>query len=239
MASRILATLSLALMAGPVSPGQASPGRAADVDGDVARRLAAEFSVQYASPKESLRLLAVNDLAGSRHALVAKALAAAFDDSDGAVRLAAVRALALQAPKDAGPRLRAALDQAERRKDAAMQAAVLTALTAVRTFLPLQRLEQILENGPKEARRAAVVMMGAMKEKKAVRILREHLDCPRPANVDSPTNPPASYWKVRMANWEHIADVVQDALHALTGRHFDSRDELDEWLRKEGSRAGF
>ena len=53
-----------------------------------------------------------------------------------------------------------------------------------------------------------------------------------PANVDSPTNPPASYGKARWHSWAAWKGKVKDALFAITGQRFSTGKEAKAWLKE-------
>ena len=76
------------------------------------------------------------------------------------------------------------------------------------------------------------------KEKAAVRMLLEYLDEPIPVDVDSPTNPPASYWEGRWKSWKVWRGQVKEALFALTGQRFNTSAEARKWIRKNGAKIG-
>ena len=56
-------------------------------------------------------------------------------------------------------------------------------------------------SGDGETHKAATRYFGYIKDKSAFRMLAEHLDEQRALAPDSPSNPPASYWKERWINW--------------------------------------
>ncbi len=79
--------------------------------------------------------------------------------------------------------------------------------------------------------RACVRYFGTIKTKdySIVRTLCEKLAAPEPGNVDSPSNPPASYWASQWKNWSAIRRDVSWALQEITGQ---------VWRPAEGEHPG-
>ena len=71
--------------------------------------------------------------------------------------------------------------------------------------------------------RASVRFFGQIqtKDMDIVRSLIGLLDPPEPANVDDPSNPPASYWAARWETWSHTRRDVTWALKEITGETFN------------------
>ncbi len=76
------------------------------------------------------------------------------------------------------------------------------------------------------------------KEKRAFRLLVDNLDEPRPADVDSPSNPPASWWEKRWKAWHFWKKDVKAALKEITGVEFDRADFYRKWARRKGRKKG-
>ncbi|MBK8099066.1 MAG: hypothetical protein IPK26_18315 [Planctomycetes bacterium] len=70
------------------------------------------------------------------------------------------------------------------------------------------------------------------KEKQAIDLLLRNMDEPVPENVDAADNPPAEYWEARWKAWKAWRGKVKDALFAITGQRFSTRNEAKAWLRK-------
>lgn len=92
------------------------------------------------------------------------------------------------------------------------------------TFVPLQK--------------AVLHLARTKKEKQAVPLLLQHIDEPAPENVDAADNPPAEYWERRWKAWAVWKGEVKDALFAITGQRFSTRQEAVLWLRANGQRLG-
>jgi hypothetical protein len=70
-------------------------------------------------------------------------------------------------------------------------------------------------------------------DKRPCRILAEWLDEPRAGgNVEDGSNPPAEWWEARWKTWSAVKGVVAEALKAITGQTFHSKDEAKEWFEK-------
>jgi hypothetical protein len=92
----------------------------------------------------------------------------------------------------------------------------------------------------KEIMRAAVICFGLTKEKRAAKMLCDHIDEPAPANVNSGTNPPSSYWEARWNQWDYIRRQVGWALKEITGveREFMTGKQARDWIREHGREIG-
>lgn len=79
---------------------------------------------------------------------------------------------------------------------------------------------------------AILVLIAEHKEKQAIKMLLRNIDPPAPANVDDPSNPPASYWEARWKSWQRWRVKVKEALFAITGQRFSTSAEARTWLKK-------
>jgi hypothetical protein len=79
---------------------------------------------------------------------------------------------------------------------------------------------------------AILELVVAKKEKGAVGLLVRHIDEPKPADPDSPTNPGPEYWEARWKSWAIWKGKVRDALFAVTGQRFSTEAEASAWLKK-------
>jgi hypothetical protein len=77
------------------------------------------------------------------------------------------------------------------------------------------------------------------KDKRLCRLLAEELDEPQPADVNSPTNPPASWWEARWKAWKELKPAVVSALRSITGQEFDKTDEAKRWFKMNERTFGF
>ena len=92
----------------------------------------------------------------------------------------------------------------------------------------------------KETHKAATRYLGLVKDKDAFRMLAEKLDEPRAGNVNSPSNPPASWWKARWHEWDSNKKWTRWAISQLVeGESFDSKKEAEDWAKSaEGKKHG-
>jgi hypothetical protein len=199
---------------------------------------------------------------GIRHALLFKPLVKLMKHEDGDVALAAVRLLEHQRPRDPDEKAAAkASDKALREiwKTAFAQSvndsrhdvkgAVVQVFGAWGTTLDARQFDEVeslwrASTGNPEARRVAALVsvvryVEAVKDKRFSRRLAEQIDEPRPGDVNSPDNPPASYWEAKWKAWKELADPVHRALKALTGQDFKSMDEAKKWFKANEKEYGF
>ena len=81
----------------------------------------------------------------------------------------------------------------------------------------------------KETHKAATRYLGLVKDKASFRRLAEKLDAPRPANVNSPTNPPSSWWAERWHEWNVNKKWTKWAISQLVeGESFDTKAEAKD-----------
>lgn len=90
-----------------------------------------------------------------------------------------------------------------------------------------------------EVRIAIFKTLAKLKEKKAFSFFVDHNDEPAPANPDSPSNPPASYWKARFEEWNQYKEWVRRGLREMTGESFATRKQWIEWSEGPGKKLGF
>ncbi len=76
------------------------------------------------------------------------------------------------------------------------------------------------------------------KEKRAFRLLVDHLDEPRPSDVNSASNPPASWWEKRWKAWHYWRGDVKAALREITGVEFSRAEFYKKWARRMGRKKG-
>ena len=89
----------------------------------------------------------------------------------------------------------------------------------------------------RETHKAATRYMGLVKDKAAFRLLAEKLDAPRAGNVNSPTNPPASWWRERWEEWNSNKKWTRWAISQLVeGESFDTKAEAKDWAKSAEAR---
>lgn len=94
-----------------------------------------------------------------------------------------------------------------------------------------RKLRKEFNKGSPHVKRAMVVAWGAAKDWKAIGHLGSWVDKPEPANANSPSNPPASYWQAKHKEWRQIQRQVEWALWSITEKVFYSGDEVRKFLK--------
>jgi len=90
-----------------------------------------------------------------------------------------------------------------------------------------------------ETMKACVRYFGDMVMLDKVKMLIPWVEAPQPANVNSPTNPPASYWRRLNEIWSEIKETVWYSLETMTGKDFKTRRDWEKWSRTlEAKRMG-
>jgi len=224
----------------PVPPGEVVVGEAGVKveDPAVARDKVQRFQDAYKAAEEDVaKADVVRKLGDWDHPEILKALAKLLDDRNRFVAVEAALACARQGDAaKAGAALHRAL-QNEKRPDVAC--ALLVALGRTGHTRAYRDAEKWFRKDTAEPRKAAARYFGATKAKEAFRLLAEQLDEPRPARIDDPKNPPASWWKERWEEWNSNLPYVRKALSELVpGETFDTRQEAEEWARAEGRKHG-
>ena len=209
--------------------------KARPVSKEIATQVIKEFSKTYSSKDDKIRLAAVDRLTTLKHRLIAKALARVLrKDRSQMVRAEAARRLGLQDPKHAmRPLLSAFQNRSNKKKDEVL-IGVLDAWVRMGKAPPLKVLTKSWAQRSKEIQQAVVKAAVLRRDTSTVKWLAPFLDAPRPANVDSPSNPPASYWKRKLERWTFWIDDVHDALADLTDQDFESTSEVRQWLKRGG-----
>jgi hypothetical protein len=87
--------------------------------------------------------------------------------------------------------------------------------------------------------KAAVRYFGMTKEKRVAKMLCDHIEEPMPANVNSGSNPPSSYWKVRWEAWNNMKDDVVWALEQITGETFTTNKQARDWISDHAREHGY
>jgi hypothetical protein len=81
--------------------------------------------------------------------------------------------------------------------------------------------------------------VAAVKDKRWSRLLAEMVDEPRAGDVNSPSNPPASYWEALWKAWNQMKPHVNEALKALTGQEFKTTADAKKWFEENERSYGF
>ena len=223
----------VSVLAPPLSAQKLKPAR--PVSKDIAIRATKEFRKTYKSRDAHIRLAAVDRLTTLKHGLIAKSLARVLaKDKAPRVRAQAALRLGQQDPKHVKKPLLIAWQSRKNRTTDEVLIAVLEAWLRLGKGPPLKVIRDRWNSRTKEVQQAVIMTSVVRRDLDTVAWLATLMDAPIPANVDSPTNPPASYWKNKMIRWRFWVDQVYDALDDLTNQDFESAREVRGWIRKGG-----
>ncbi|MCB9881521.1 MAG: HEAT repeat domain-containing protein [Planctomycetes bacterium] len=211
---------------------------------DEARDMLKDFKKGYGK-KSSLgeRLRAVEKLGKKRHEKFVSELSKVLDkDPDGLVRAEAAKSMAAQRSPKAGAALLDALKKVDTEKDQVVLLAILENLVDVgyssRFFDPLSTMF-LNEKTTASVQQKIIQVFDQVKEKRAFRLLVDHLDEPIPEDVDDPSNPPAAWWEARWKRWSVWRYDVRKALKNLTGIRLENSKLYRKWAELEGKEQGF
>lgn len=190
-----------------------------------------------AAKEEDAKGEALKKLGDWDHPEILKAAQRYLDDRNRFLAIAAAVVCARQSEKaKAGAALWGALKN-EKRTD--VVSVLLVALGRAGFTKAYKEAEFWFRKDTKEPRKGAARYFGYTKAKAAFRLLAEELDEPRPADVNSDTNPPESYWKERWHDWNGCLPHVRWALAQLVeGETFDQKKEAENWAKTEGKKHG-
>ena len=206
-----------------------------NISDDVAKLAIKEFEGLYSDKDRRRRLAAVETVGRYRHPKIVRCLGKALlADPDGDVAAAAARALATQPEKEARKLLLGAHASKSVLDRGPVLAAVLAALTELGSPPPFNQLVSGFDGHPMEVQREVIRAVALVRTKKAVEFLAGIHDTPQPDDVDSPTNPPADYWKKRVTQWTYWHEDVLHSLVELTGEQFEDEKSVRVWLKKGG-----
>jgi hypothetical protein len=212
------------------------------VDDDTAKTAIKMFNEGTWSKKPLVdKMLAVEQLASGAHSLIARELNNVMKkERDKIIKVVAARSLASQPERDAQRYLIAGLLDSRLIDDEDLCVELLNGLmqTGYRDR-DVRMLESFFRKGSPRVTKVVAQFFGKHKERAVVKLLIEHLDEPAPANVDDPSNPPASYWEERWKAWKLWVEDVRLALREITGQTFENSKQAREWLKTEGKKNGF
>ena len=87
-----------------------------------------------------------------------------------------------------------------------------------------------------EIMKECVRYFGDLKKAEMVRWMIDWVEAPQPASVNSPSNPPASYWERLWKIWEKIKEPVRTALINITGQDYPTERQWRVWLESDQAR---
>jgi len=232
----------------PPTPPEPAPAAAAIAEWTDAEAKAAlkAFDQAFKKGRASMRdkLAALEALGkGSHKRLVRPLTKVVIADPSLEVRKQAAKVLGNQPPRDASRASLALLDNPKVTAEPAVMAALVEALSGAgydtRMWRHLDSLferDYAIERVPLQ--KALLGLIAEHKETGAWPLLLRNLDEPIPADPDSPTNPPASYWEARWKSWQIWRADVKAAMFAITGQRFSTAAEAKEWADKNGAKVG-
>ncbi|MCB9830886.1 MAG: HEAT repeat domain-containing protein [Planctomycetes bacterium] len=245
MVKYLLSTLLLAtsLVAGQQATDQkpkpkwmpAEISRSEEVDDVAAKELIATFTRAFGAAKDPAdKKYALDDLAKGRNKKVAATLEKVLlRDKSGALRSHAALCLArLGLPESEASLLKALAAKINEEDDDVLEA-VGIALGQTGDKPLFKKLGKEFEGYGKGGKRALVLLFGYRKDEDSLRLLSKWLDEPQPTAVDSPNNPPASYWKQRFAEYHYVKDEVIWAVWRITGELMHSEEEFRDWEKRK------
>lgn len=201
----------------------------------VVKTTLSEFRRDYRSTDERVRLAAVDRLLPVVHKSIADELrSVAVKDRDLAPRLLAIKGLEKQDPKLAGRHLWSAFQAGPNYDNEKARRAIMESLLVVGHCPPFKELTRGADRGSKEELKAICALLRFHRDLESVEFLAERLDMPQPEDVDSPTNPPASYWQEKVEVWTHCIETIHLSLRHLTGRDFAESKEIRAWRKSGG-----
>lgn len=216
--------------------------RPPEIDKVQAKELAKAFTRAWKAIKSDdidAQLEALERYPQGRHPEMVKPLSPALAKGEHPVRRAAAWTLATLGCEKAIPLLKKAMRSQKNRKEGDIMDAIGTAIGCCAN--PKKSLYKTyskgFDNAPKEEKRAVVLMFGHAKEEKALPLLAQWLGAPAPENPDSPSNPPASYWKARYAEWNFVKQRVSWAIWNITGELLESEEDVEEWIAEKKKRG--
>jgi len=222
----------------PAEPAEPQP--IADSNADAARILR-EKSAAFANKEPRVRAQALETFVLHRHESYVKPIAALLKDKNSDVARLAARALGNQPFPSSSEAL---LDFATQpRNFGAKPEVAAEAIRALGTAglgkKGYARLRDIFDEVDPPLKGAIFQALGMQKEKKAFSFLVDHCDQPQPENPDSPSNPPAAYWKAKFEEWNQYKQHVRRGLKEMTGVALATKKQYVEWAAGEGKKLGF
>lgn len=176
---------------------------------------------------------AIQPLVERRHEDFVKDLEKLVNHVAPEVRLVAVKALASQEGKKVGPKLLSVVTSKANDDHSEIVAAAIGGLRRQKFDHPavMKELESLFRKQldtlvMKECAR----YFGDLKKLDAFNMMLFWVEAPQPANVNSGSNPPASYWKRMWEIWDGIKEAVWVALYDMTGKTFRTEREWRDWL---------
>jgi HEAT repeat protein len=212
-----------------------------EVDDKQARELLKELEAKLRSKEARIRAEGLAPLRGVRHEDFVKPVAKLLKDREKSIVIEAIAVLGNQPYEQTSQTLLRTLKHREHAEDPEVMVPVLSSLGRVgwdrKGYETLRDYFDDVEK--REMKRAVFLALAAQKEKRAFSLFVDNLEAPSPASPHAASNPPASYWKARYAEWTYYRHQVATGLKALTGQDFKTRDAAIAWAEEMGKKLGF
>jgi hypothetical protein len=180
-------------------------------------------------------LAAVDRLLPYVHKSIADELkSVAVKEREVSPRLLAVRGLQSQDKKLASKHLWSAYNSSNNQESQKVRKAILDSLFVVEYCPPTKDLLRGIDRMEKDEQKAICMLIRYCRDMDSVEFLGTRLEMPQPDDVDSPTNPPAEYWREKVEVWTHCIEAVHGSILHLTGRDFADEKEMKQWRKGAG-----
>jgi len=207
-----------------------------EIEKDEAKKLLDVLKKAVKSKEEKEIIGAVEPMITKSHETFFKELAKLAKHRNGNIRIVATKAIGSQKEpaKKIGPALTALLSYKPNESYApALGMAIDSLRRQAYTRKPtVDAIEDIFKKQTQpEAMKAAARYFGDNLMADKVKLLVYWVEAPQPANVNSGTNPPASYWKAMWEIWNGMRFTVWYSLETITGKDFKTKREWEDWCR--------
>ena len=220
----------------PVAPERKLPPdpEVVSIDDEKAKELLKALDDASDTNDANLIIAAIEPFVTSRHDDSVKVLEKLARHRDLAVRAVAVKALGSQEPAGKiGPMLLKILTGRQNKDAPAVMAQAVSSLRRVKFDHPrvMKELEShFRKNMHEQVMAECVRYFGDLKKYEMIKQMIYWIEAPQPASINSPSNPPASYWKRMWEIWEAVKLPVQVGLKNMTGKDYETVAQWRNWL---------
>jgi HEAT repeat protein len=211
---------------------------AKELDKKIAKEHVNVFTKALKAKDKKDRIAAIDALLKTgRNEVYVAPLTRCLKDRNTEVRVHAAQSLAKLGYRSAAPSLVSAFGSSSNRKRPTVRVAALDALGRVETKRSyFKKYRKVFEADDPHDIKAATLLFGHARDRKALPLLGKWLESPRPANPNSPSNPPASYWEKKFEIWQEVKREVEWAVWSITGELLETPDEVKQWIIDEKQR---
>ena len=202
-----------------------------------ARRILKEERVHLRSQELRHRVESLQRIAGYQNEEFVKPLLELLEDEEERVVHAAIHALGSQPFDKSQQALLKIVLHPKYDDQVALREQALAALgRAGWSAAGYRKLREAFDEAHPKVKRGILRAFAAQQELNAFSLFVDHLDEPKPVNVNAANNPPASYWKERYKEWQFFKLDVHRGLEAMTGQSFASAAAAKEWAASKAGR---